>query len=184
MKRAPPPPLASRPPGSSRRAGGYSPVFRLGSLTRLPERAMSQKANSFGHGNEQACAGYLKENTRRNSSCSPAARTLWGSSPPGSSRRAGGYSSVLRLTADEVSLPYSPVPKSSPSGTRLYLPRGTFWVRSAPVRSRTPQGRFPPARLLHPGGRCGQGLNFVSRFIMLDSFTGCAVCFANGRQPV
>ena len=61
-------------PGSSRRAGGYSPVFRLGSLTRLPERAMSQKANSFGHGNEQACAGYLKENTRRNSSCSPAAR--------------------------------------------------------------------------------------------------------------
>ena len=31
-----------------------------------------------------------------------------------------------------------------------------FWVRSAPVRSRTPQGRFPPARLLHPGGRCGQ----------------------------
>src|ERR1039457_4623947 len=99
---------------------------------------MSQKANSFGHGNEQACAGYLKENTRRNSSCSPAARTLWGSSPPGSSRRAGGYSSVLRLTADEVSLPYSPVPKSSPSGTRLYLPRGTFWVRSAPVRSRTP----------------------------------------------
>jgi hypothetical protein len=64
----------SRPPGSSRRAGGYSPVFRLGSLTRLPERAMSQKANSFGHGNEQACAGYLKENTRRNSSCSPAAR--------------------------------------------------------------------------------------------------------------
>ena len=64
----------SRPLGSSRRAGGYSPVFRLGSLTRLPERAMSQKANSFGHGNEQACAGYLKENTRRNSSCSPAAR--------------------------------------------------------------------------------------------------------------
>src|ERR1022692_4308871 len=28
------------------------------------------------------------------------------------------------------------------------------------------------------------GLNFVSRFIMLDSFTGCAVWFANGRQPV
>src|ERR1039457_4815036 len=28
----------SRPPGSSRRAGGYSPVFRLGSLTRLPGR--------------------------------------------------------------------------------------------------------------------------------------------------
>src|ERR1022692_3040129 len=82
-------------------------------------------------------------------------RFRWGSSPPGSSRRAGGYSSVLRLTADEVSLPYSPVPKSSSSGTRLYLPRGTFWVRSAPVRSRTPQGRFPPARLLHPGGRCG-----------------------------
>jgi hypothetical protein len=30
--------------------------------------------------------------------------SLWGSSPPGSSRRAGGYSSVLRLTADEVAL--------------------------------------------------------------------------------
>src|ERR1017187_1561486 len=29
-----------------------------------------------------------------------------GSSPPGSSRRAGGYSPVLRLTADEMSLPY------------------------------------------------------------------------------
>src|ERR1039458_4496478 len=92
----------------------------------------------------------------RPESAPPPIRSLWGSSPPGSSRRAGGYSSVLRLTADEVSLPYSPVPKSSPSGARLYLPRGTFWVRSAPVRSRTPQGRFPPARLLHPGGRCGQ----------------------------
>src|ERR1022692_4312286 len=30
-----------------------------------------------------------------------------GSSPPGSSRRAGAYSPVLRLTADEMSLPYS-----------------------------------------------------------------------------
>ena len=29
-----------------------------------------------------------------------------------------------------------------------------FWS-GPPVRSRTPQGRFPPARLLHPGGRCG-----------------------------
>src|ERR1022692_4442789 len=77
-------------------------------------------------------------------------------SPPGSSRRAGGYSPVLRLTADDVSLPYSPVPKSSPSGTRLYCRGGHFGSRSAPrVRSRTPQGRFPPARLLHPGGRCG-----------------------------
>jgi hypothetical protein len=47
----------------------------------------------------------------------------WGSSPPGSSRRAGGYSSVLRLTADEVSLPYSPVPKSSSSGTRTWAKR-------------------------------------------------------------
>src|ERR1022692_1310612 len=77
-------------------------------------------------------------------------------SPPGSSRRAGGYSPVLRLTADDVSLPYSPVPKSSPSGTRLYCRGGHFGSRSAPrVRSRTPQGRFPPASLLHPGGRCG-----------------------------
>ena len=49
-----------------------------------------------------------------------------GSSPPGSSRRAGGYSPVLRLTADEMSLPYSPVPKSSPSGTRLYCRGGHF----------------------------------------------------------
>src|ERR1039458_4855680 len=40
------------------------------------------------------------------------------------------------------------------------MPRVPFWVSSAPVRSRTPQGRFPPARLLHPGGRCGQ------RFLM------------------
>src|ERR1017187_3785757 len=32
-------------------------------------------------------------------------------SPPGSSRRAGGYSSVLRLTADEVSLPLFPCPQ-------------------------------------------------------------------------
>src|ERR1039457_2620816 len=29
-------------------------------------------------------------------------------SPPGSSRRAGGYSPVLRLTADEMSLPLFP----------------------------------------------------------------------------
>src|ERR1017187_6314159 len=53
--------------------------------------------------------------------------------PPGSSRRAGGYSPVLRLTADEVSLPYSPVPKSSPSGTRLYSRGGHFG--SGPRRS-------------------------------------------------
>src|ERR1017187_1093614 len=33
----------SRPPGSSRRAGGYSPVFRLGSLTRLPGREPCSK---------------------------------------------------------------------------------------------------------------------------------------------
>src|ERR1039458_9275881 len=36
-------------------------------------------------------------------------RKRWGSSPPGSSRRAGGYSSVLRLTADEVSLSFIPL---------------------------------------------------------------------------
>ena len=30
------------------------------------------------------------------------------------------------------------------------LPRGTFFGSGPPVRSRTPQGRFPPARLLQP----------------------------------
>src|ERR1017187_4815045 len=74
-------------------------------------------------------------------------------SPPGSSRRAGGYSPVLRLTADEMSLPYCPVLKSSPSGTRLYCRGGHFGSGSAPALSGTPQGRFPPARLLHPGRR-------------------------------
>ena len=59
-----------------------------------------------------------------------------------------------------MSLPYCPVPKSSPSGTRLYRRGGHFGSGSAPARSRTPQGRFPPARLLHPGGRCGTGLRF------------------------
>ena len=75
---------------------------------------------------------------------------------------AGGYSPVLRLTADEMSLPYSPVPKSSPSGTRLYCRGGHFGSGSAPARSRTPQGRFPPARLLHPGGRCGTGMSSIT----------------------
>src|ERR1022692_4218490 len=54
--------------------------------------------------------------------------------------------------ADEVRLPYSPIRKSSPSGTRLYCRRGTFGSGPRPVRQRTLQGRFPPARLLHPGG--------------------------------
>src|ERR1022692_2871127 len=47
-----------------------------------------------------------------------------------------------------MSRPYCPVPKSSPSGTRLYCRGGHFGSGSAPARSRTPQG------LLHPGGRC------------------------------
>src|ERR1017187_3013387 len=33
-----------------------------------------------------------------------------------------------------------------------FLPRGTFWSTPPPVGKRTLQGRFPPARLLHPGG--------------------------------
>src|ERR1039458_4352662 len=60
-------------------------------------------------------------------------------SPPGSSRRAGGYSPVLRLTADEMSLPYCPVPKSSPSGDTTLLPRRTFWVRVRAGPLATPQ---------------------------------------------
>src|ERR1035438_9427721 len=76
-------------------------------------------------------------------------------SPPGSSRRAAGYSPVLRLTADEVSLPLFPCPQKFTFWDTTLLPRGTFFGSGPPVRSRTPQGRFPPARLLHPGGRCG-----------------------------
>src|ERR1039457_5636174 len=71
------------------------------------------------------------------------------------SRRAGGYSPVLRLTADEVSLPLFPCPQKFTFWDTTLLPRGTFFGSGPPVRSRTPQGRFPPARLLHPGGRCG-----------------------------
>jgi hypothetical protein len=74
-------------------------------------------------------------------------------SPPGSSRRAAGYSPVLRLTADEVSLPLFPCPQKFTFWDTTLLPRGTFFGSGPPVRSRTPQGRFPPARLLHPGGR-------------------------------
>src|ERR1035438_855224 len=50
-------------------------------------------------------------------------------SPPGSSRRAGGYSPVLRLTADEMSLPLFPCPKKFTFWDTTLLPRGTFWVR-------------------------------------------------------
>src|ERR1022692_252923 len=107
--------------------------------------AASPRNGGGGGGSDGSCANAHAINRSR------------GSSPPGSSRRAGGYSPVLRLTADEMSLPYSPVPKSSPSGTRLYCRGGHFGSGSAPARSRTPQGRFPPARLLHPGGRCGTG---------------------------
>src|ERR1022692_1063103 len=53
-------------------------------------------------------------------------------SPPGSSRRAAGYSPVLRLTADEVSLPLFPCPQKFTFWDTTLLPRGTFWVRSAP----------------------------------------------------
>ena len=51
------------------------------------------------------------------------------SSPPGSSRRAGGYSPVLRLTADEMSLPLFPCPKKFTFRDTTLLPRGTFWVK-------------------------------------------------------
>src|ERR1017187_9553642 len=61
-----------------------------------------------------------------------------GSSPPGSSRRAGGYSPVLRLTADEMSLPLFPCPKKFTFWDTTRLPRGTFWVR---VPRRPARGR-------------------------------------------
>src|ERR1017187_2090726 len=57
-----------------------------------------------------------------------------GSSPPGSSRRAGGYSPVLRLTADEMSPPLFPCPKKFTFWDTTLLPRGTFWrVRAGPL---------------------------------------------------
>src|ERR1035441_2913196 len=101
--------------------------------------AASPRNGGGGGGSDGSCANAHAINRSR------------GSSPPGSSRRAGGSSPRSGLTADEMSLPYSPVPKSSPSGTRLYCRGGHFGSGSAPARSRTPQGRFPPARLLHPG---------------------------------
>src|ERR1035441_3903970 len=61
-----------------------------------------------------------------------------GSSPPGSSRRAGGYSPVLRLTADEMGLPLFPCPKKFTFWDTTLLPRGTFWVR---VPRRPARGR-------------------------------------------
>src|ERR1035438_1456178 len=94
-------------------------------------------------------------------------------SPPGSSRRAGGYSPVLRLTADEMSLPLFPCPKKFTFWDTTLLPRGTFWVRvpRRPARGRPKAvflllacctqeedagpagtGKDPPARLLLPGG--------------------------------
>src|ERR1017187_3574321 len=102
---------------------------------------------------------------------SPSGHPLWaqklysvvrtrGSSPPGSSRRAGGYSPVLRLTADEMSLPFIPLSqKVHLLGHDSTAEGDILGQGSAPARSRTPQGRFPPARLLHPGGRCGTGGN-------------------------
>src|ERR1039457_6165910 len=69
----------------------------------------------------------------------PAQRAIdRGSSPPGSSRRAGGYSPVLRLTADEMSLPLFPCPKKFTFWDTTLLPRGTFWVR---VPRRPARGR-------------------------------------------
>jgi hypothetical protein len=32
------------------------------------------------------------------------------------------------------------------------MPYGTFWSAPSPVDERMIEGRFPPARLLHPGG--------------------------------
>ena len=85
--------------------------------------------------------------------------------PPGSSRRAGGYSPVLRLTADEVSLSLFPCPQKFTFWDTTLLPRGTFWVRSAAGPLADAQSRFPPARLLHPGGRCGHvPLSEVDRY--------------------
>src|ERR1039457_1609906 len=99
-------------------------------------------------------------------------------SPPGSSRRAAGYSLVLRLTADEVSLPLFPCPQKFTFWDTTLLPRGTFFGSGPPVRSRTPQGRFPPARLLHPGGRCylpESVPSFASSAIDLRLFVGRSI---------
>src|ERR1017187_6438809 len=59
-------------------------------------------------------------------------------SPPGSSRRAGGYSPVLCLMADEMRLPLFPCPKKFTFWDTTLLPRGTFWVR---VPRRPARGR-------------------------------------------
>src|ERR1039457_7581606 len=56
--------------------------------------AASPRNGGGGGGSDGSCANAHAINRSR------------GSSPPGSSRRAGGYSPVLRLTADEMSLPY------------------------------------------------------------------------------
>src|ERR1022692_976794 len=61
-----------------------------------------------------------------------------GSRPPGSSRRAGGYSPVLRLTADEKSPPLFPCPEKFTFWATALLPRGRFWGR---VRARPARGR-------------------------------------------
>ena len=44
----------------------------------------------------------------------------------------------------------------------LASPGAHFGVRSSPVGRRTLQCRFPPARLPHPGGKCGLPLNSTS----------------------
>jgi hypothetical protein len=42
--------------------------------------------------------------------------------------------------------------------------QGTFWAGSSPVRQGTLQGRFPPARLLHPGGARGASSRYELPF--------------------
>src|ERR1039457_2283470 len=55
--------------------------------------------------------------------------------------------------ADEVRLPVFPCPQKFTFWDTALLPEGHILGRVLrPVRQRTLQGRFPPARLLHPGG--------------------------------
>src|ERR1017187_5236415 len=85
-----------------------------------------------------------------------------GSSPPGSSRRAGGYSPVLRLTADEMRPPLFPCPK-----------KFTFWdtgIREA--SSRLPLGE-ERANILLLACRYQEGSNpGLARPLPCQSSTG------------
>src|ERR1017187_2112934 len=110
-----------------------------------------------------------------------------GSSPPGSSRRAGGYSPVLRLTADEMSPPLFPCPKKFTFWDTTLLPRGTFWVR---VRA-GPLGRPKAVFLLlacctqeEDAGPGGNGMSMTDRTTRgrESGFRNCSAPWQGGPQ--